>query len=230
MSYERLWHYYYRSKDGETRGPQAPADAVDCYKKSERLTEQIELNFLEDDLSWAAWYGAEEVVGTLVRVGAKIDRTDAAGYTALHRAARKNNGKIVRRLLKANATTEIRSLAGSTALHGVFLWKNSTLSREHQLQTSRVVRMLMEEGANVDTTANEGQSVLWTAAQIGSTTHVQILLDNGVHGEISNDGCRTALCIASRHGYEDVVKLLQERLIFSAISNACARYSQPGML
>ena len=202
-SYEDLWHGC-RSKY-ETRGPQALADTVDSYRQANRLTQRLELNFLEDSLTCAAMYGDEETVETLILAGAKINGTDVAGHTALYWAAFNHHDELVHRLLNANADTEVCNSNGYRALHAALLLIKSSSPKEYQLQTYRILRMLIERGANIHATNNYGDSVLCAAAQTGLTAAVQILLNEDV---VWNEDRDTALEVASVEGHEDVVKLL----------------------
>ena len=213
-SYERLWQGYY-SKNNEVRGAQALADAVDCYRSSNRLDQLIKLNNLKDGLTCAAWYGDEQTVGTLILAGAEINGTDEAGRTALYQAASKCHAGVVRRLLKENANTEICNVIGDTALRAALILIGSKSSRTQELGAFRIVRMLIEAGANVDATTKYTQSKLLTAIQTGSTAYLRILLDMGA---IKNDRHGVALQIASEDGDDDAVKLLLGSGIYDFIS------------
>lgn len=220
-SYENLWRRYC-SKYDQHRGPRALADAVHCYERSGRLTEKLQFDPLSDCLVWAASYGDEKSVTTLIMAGAKIDETDRDSQTALYLAARNHNDKLARRLLEADANTEIRSSFGLTALHVVFDWRDYKLSLEAQPQELQITHMLIEAGANVDAITNSGRSVLWMAARAGSKDPVQILLDMGINDHISNgDYDRTALQAASYGGHEEVVKLLLESGIYKHAEGSC---------
>ena len=205
-SYEDLWHRC-RSKDGETRNAQALADAVHCYSKSNRLTQQIKQNFLEDGLAWAAKYGDEETVEILIMAGASINGTVVAGLTALYWAAYNHDNDLVNQLLKANADSELCNSHGLTALHAALSRISELSPQEHELQTCQIARMLIDKGANCYATSKHGRSVLWPAAQTELSSSVQFLLDQGV---VRIDDRGAALQAASHHGYEDVVKLLLE--------------------
>lgn len=205
-SYEDLWHRC-RSKDGETRDAEALADAVLYYSKSNLLTQQIKLNFLEDGLAWAAMYGDEITVEILIMAGANINGTVVAGLTALYWAAYNHDNDLVNQLLKANANSELCNSQGLTALHAALSRISELSPQEHELQTCRIARILIDTGANCYATSKHGRSVLWPEAQIELSSSVQFLLDQGVT-RIDDRGA--ALQAASCHGYEDVVKLLLE--------------------
>ena len=206
-SYERLWQAYY-SNNNEIHGAQALADAVDCYQASDRLSQLLRLNYLEHGLNCAAWYGYEQTVGALILAAAEINGTDEAGRTALYRAASRCHEGVVRRLLRENANVEICDVTGATALGTALLSMSSESSRTLQLRAFRIVRMLINESANVDAATQVGRWELWRAAQTGSLayiTYMQIMLDVGV---LRNDDHGAALQIASKVGNDDAVKML----------------------
>lgn len=203
-SYEHLWEVYHSSNDN-THGRQALADAVDSYTKADRLTQEIELGALKGGLPWAANYGDERLVTTLIAGNAKVNQQDVNGFTALHHAAWNHDEALIHHLLKANAKTEIRTSYGYTPLHMAFLDRNSIIPMECQPRVLRVVNSLVEGGANVDATTNGGHSVLCFA--VDAVAYVQFMLDNGVSSDEGDGQCETALQLASRCGYEDIVKL-----------------------
>lgn len=205
-SYEDLWHRS-RSKDGETGASQALADAVHCYSKSNRLTQQIKLNFLEDGLAWAAMYGDEETVEDLIMAGADINGTAVAGLTALYWAAYNHDNDLVNQLLKANSDSELCSSHELTALSAALSRITEISPQEPELQTFQIARMLIKKGVDCYAASKTERSVLWPAAQTELSSSVQFLLDQGVP-RIDDRGA--ALHVASHHGYEDIVKLLLE--------------------
>ena len=203
-SYERLWQGYC-SNNNKLWGAQALADAVDCYQKSNRLSQLIKLNNLKDGLTCAAWYGDEQTVGTLILAGANVNGTDEAGQTALYLAASSCHDEVVRRLLRENANVEICNVTGATALRTALMLMNDKSSRSHQPRAFRIVRMLIQAGANVNAATKSTQSELWTVAQTESIACLRTMLDMGI---LRKDDHGVALQIASEDGDDDVVKLL----------------------
>lgn len=67
-------------------------------------------------LSLAARGGCLVAVSTLVRAGADIERTDSAGWTALHHAASQRHADVVDYLLAHGAAQEPRTNKGETPL------------------------------------------------------------------------------------------------------------------
>ena len=67
-------------------------------------------------LSLAARGGCLVAVSTLVRMGANLERTDSAGWTALHHAASQRHADVVDYLLAHGAAQEPRTNTGETPL------------------------------------------------------------------------------------------------------------------
>jgi len=79
---------------------------------------------------------------------------------------------------------------------------------------TKIVSMLLEKGADANTTDSSGRTALWTASANGHTEIVSMLLGKGALVE-TNDGSvrdgRTALWMASANGYTDIVNMLLKK-------------------
>ena len=217
-SYEHLWDSY-RSKRDNKHGSQALADAVDCYTKSDLLTQQLEFGSLKEGLIWAALYGNENLVATLTLAGANVNQQDVEGFTALHHAAWACDERTINHLLEKNADTNICTLGGFTPLHMLFL-RERLKSMEHQQRVIRTAGILINAGADVDAGTKDGISVLRVSAARGVTAYVRFMLDNGCRCDETtqepgkNFDNISALQMASARGFEEIVKLLLESGIY----------------
>jgi ankyrin repeat protein len=72
------------------------------------------------------------------------------------------------------------------------------------------VRALLAEGADVNARADEGETVLMTAALLGRTAIVQCLVAEGADLEAKDRRRETALMKADQHGHEAIVHLLKQ--------------------
>jgi ankyrin repeat protein len=70
------------------------------------------------------------------------------------------------------------------------------------------VRALLEEGADVHATDDNGLTALWKAAAWGYTEIVRSLLDAGADVNTKAEDGSTFLMLSANNGYLDVVKLL----------------------
>jgi hypothetical protein len=68
--------------------------------------------------------------------------------------------------------------------------------------------MLLEKGADVNTTDGNGRTALWTASWNGHTKIVSMLLEKGADANTTDGNGRTALWMASMNGYTDIVNML----------------------
>ncbi|KAK4291833.1 hypothetical protein Pmani_035357 [Petrolisthes manimaculis] len=185
-------------------------------------------------LTLAARYGYQTILETMIESGAYVDLRDEDGWTSLIWGARNNHTAIVKRLLELNAdpniknrnygdsaltwaayngrlnivrdllaagaTVDIPNLAGNTAL---------TLAAEGLGDRLGVLKVLIENGANVNHLDDDGTSALIKASKKNHVEEVQVLLRAGANPDIreSNYG-DTALGWASASGYTGVVREL----------------------
>jgi len=89
---------------------------------------------------------------------------------------------------------------GETALHWAVQVGNKIL-----------VRLLVDQGANVKAKVNDGQTALHWAAQEGNEAVVQLLIDKGADVKAKVSYGHTVLYWAAREGNEAVVQLLIDR-------------------
>ncbi|CAL8311970.1 unnamed protein product [Merluccius merluccius] len=147
-----------------------------------------------------------------------VDRTDEEGNTALQFASASGHENLVRFLLRKGASVDSRNNYGWTPL----------------MQAARfghlnVAHILLENGAEINGRNRLGASVLSMAARGGHAHVVKLLLEGGAyvddydHLDIAAEGVSigsgssgrefmdvTALLVASLHGHEAAVRLLQE--------------------
>lgn len=76
---------------------------------------------------------------------------------------------------------------------------------------AEAVRLLLEEGVNVDSKDGSGDTALMCAAVIGRTEVVKLLLDKGASIEATNNEGDTPLTGAARMGHTEIVKLLLDK-------------------
>ena len=157
-------------------------------------------------LHLAAKYGRYRAVRLLLSRGANVNAGDADRATALHQAALKGHAHIILMLLESGAHIESRT----------FLNKSTALL---YAATKSSVQMLLEKGAEINSTDSFGITPLIRAAKDNQKAVVRLLLEKGaLISVVDNDG-NTALGWAQTRNYKEIVRLLQE---------AEAQRSQPG--
>jgi len=114
----------------------------------------------------AARLGHWSAVKRCLARGDDIGQVDAKGWTALHRAARRGDRRMVALLLHHQARVDARTNSQLTALHlGV--------------RSEAVVRLLLDHGADVTAVDGLGQPALMSAVVMGTPATVRLLLDFG---------------------------------------------------
>jgi len=99
-----------------------------------------------------------------------IDRVDAAGYTALHRASHKGDARIVNALLEANANINATDNRGKTALY-------IAASADH----AEVVQLLLRRGADRKIRGGTAQlTALEVAVERGCNAVLKVLQDDNI--------------------------------------------------
>ncbi|RZF44266.1 hypothetical protein LSTR_LSTR006816 [Laodelphax striatellus] len=116
----------------------------------------------------AALDGDLDRVLKLLSSGARcVNALDAAGYTALHYAARAGHADVCRALLQAGAAVDLATRAGrSTALHRAALRGNE-----------QVVRILLEAKADPLLQDSDGRTPLHRALEGRHSAVAKLLLD-----------------------------------------------------
>jgi ankyrin repeat protein len=183
-------------------------------------------------LQSASLRGNDNMVRLLLDRGADVKAKNAEGITALHLAAMENRPNVVGMLLKRGADPKARTTMyynrickGTTPLHlavgncGMveLLIKhgaemearnddgNTVFYCAGSWRKTETVRRLAELGAHINTTNNNGDTVLHENS--GSTEMTATLLEIGVKVDTRNSAGETALHLAA-HGYNGVLKLL----------------------
>ncbi|KAH0558926.1 hypothetical protein GP486_004447 [Trichoglossum hirsutum] len=191
-------------------------------------------------LHWAAGNGHEAVVRLLLEKGAPIDAVNVHAYTPLCHAAKAGHDAIVRLLLEMGSeinkqihngymfTTRARialiaaDSGGHAAVMRLLVERGldvstmddgyTALHRAARQGFNTVVRLLLDNGAEIDKKSRYGMTALMLAAWEGHHSLTRILLDEGakINTEEDVDG-ETALHGAARNGHGAVVQLLLEK-------------------
>jgi ankyrin repeat protein/serine/threonine protein kinase len=153
----------------------------------------------------ASRYGSKKVVEALLENGANIEATDIEGESALHIAARYGSEEIVDTLLRKKVfDIGMADHRGRTALH-----------LAAQRRSTQVIRLLLNNGADVRVKDSYGQTALHLAAEYGSRGVVEELLKERspkakVDVEATDRWGHTALHLAAGRGDQGVFDLLRK--------------------
>ncbi|KAL8827623.1 MAG: hypothetical protein Q9191_003073 [Dirinaria sp. TL-2023a] len=170
---------------------------------------------LDDDgnsaLHYAAYAGQDELVDSALRAGAKINRQNSEGSTPLMLAAGEGHSSTLQLLLNKNARTDIENTSNSRALEYAVLArrngedcarllldsgatvKNHGITTLHFARNASVVKLLIENGADIDAEFSGMTPLAHTAIYKyeGWEDIVRVFIENGA------DTTEYRKCIAS---------------------------------
>ncbi len=176
-------------------------------------------------LNFVSRTGYLEAVKVLVENGADINRaSNEFGDTPLIEASREGKLEVVKYLVKAGADiSAVDEFMQTTLDHASaqkhteiveYLENINTLTAELFKAVIKgdleSVQQYIKNGASVNTSENNGDTVLIYASQIGNSEIAKLLLENGANVDARSE-FGTALEYASRDGHLEIVKLLVEQ-------------------
>jgi ankyrin repeat protein len=174
----------------------------------------------------AAKNGRVDVVKKLLEQKLNLNLQDRQGETTLELAAANNQPDIVRLLLKNNADPNIQDQSGWSALMKAVYQGNTAcveaLAGQSHQEVNRallvaaltghkeIVKVLLDNGAEVDTRADDGRTPLMLAATKGDADLVAALLAVGADPTLVDKSGATAAALAVAKGYNDLAYRLQQ--------------------
>ncbi|KAF7516376.1 hypothetical protein G7054_g14184 [Neopestalotiopsis clavispora] len=141
----------------------------------------------------ASFGGYHETVRILVNCGADVNHQGGYFVYALYAAACKGSRETVNVLIENQADV-------SAVLDAAF-------SNGH----AEVVKMLLDQGANLNVANKDGWTPLNTASGNGHIKVVKMLLDKGADWAVASKDGWTPLSTASNNGHTEVVKMLLDK-------------------
>ena len=143
-------------------------------------------------LMLAAENNQPEIVKLLLDRGADPNRQDHNGWTALLKAAYQGNAKCIE-ILASHTKLELdRALLVATLM-----------------ERKDAVKVLLDNGAEVDFRASDGRTPLILAASKGNKEIVELLLHAGADASLTDQSGQTAQAVAAAKGFNDIVESLR---------------------
>ena len=114
-----------------------------------------------------------EVVKLLLSHGANIKKkTGPSGFTLLQWATQSGFLEIAKLLLESGLAIDVKGKWGRTALHGAVYWEESMWIEYNR---DRVVRFLLENGANPNKEDSDGLTAFDMAKKVGNNEAIKIM-------------------------------------------------------
>ncbi|RSM07682.1 hypothetical protein CDV31_008462 [Fusarium ambrosium] len=180
------------------------AAAGDVATLQQELDKGVDLNDIDHEYSqtplfWAAEKGHEDAVQLLIRYGADINFIDPnLGRTPLLAAIANGHEAVARHLIEAGALVNIEDANFETPL--IMAAKDGRIS---------LVKLVLDAGADIDAKGwYYGMTALSLAAAKGHTDVVELLLQNNATTDFVDETGRKALAWAIEEGHDDIVALL----------------------
>jgi len=188
--------------------------------------EDVLVNGVDNDgetaLMVAATVGHKSIVDMLLQRTADVNRQDDDGSTALIYASLYGHNEIVRTLLSQGAQVNLHNryvycpppkisslLLPLPTFFSFSSRKGLTpLFAASQNGHAEAVKVLLEDGADVNKQNKYGTTSLFLAAQIGNREIVEALLSFGADVNIINHKRNAPIFPASEHGFVDIVEML----------------------
>lgn len=152
--------------------------------------------FERSAVHWAAMSGQRAILKLLLKQGAEVMNSDGESHTALHYAASFGHAEIAKLLLENSASTSEKSLLRTAVINGHV----------------KMVMLLLDRGADISATTDDGQTPLHRAAVYGGDVKVaELLLDRGADISTTTDVGGTPLHVAAFYGHVKMAELLLDR-------------------
>jgi ankyrin repeat protein len=155
-------------------------------------------NDSDNVLMHAALYASADVMELLLKKGAKIDGRNKAGETALMWSMHDKNKVAI--LLKYGADINAAARSGNTPLLIGCVGNNQY----------EIVKMLLDNGANISAKNNEKETALMRAALFGDTATISLLINKGIDINARTGDGHTALVHAIENSNRQVALQLLE--------------------
>ena len=195
---KHLKDLYYLINDGSIKNKDNYSVKSYGFLKSDKKMRKKDIAYAQwPTFMEAAWRGNEHFFNIDFFPSQSLDSRDSDGQTALIRAARKGNSKIISALIGKKANALVTDNQGRNALH----WAVISGSFD-------AVRLLMNVGLNINSMDMIGDTPLTLAVKFGYIELVRFLLGKGANIDKKNASGETALLISIKKEFDAISKVL----------------------
>jgi len=150
-------------------------------------------------LHYAAQWGLNNAIPTIIRYGISVNEGNATGETPLFFATKTDSISTIRMLLDNNANLNARDTQGNSVLHAAVRWN-----------AEKSVSLFISSGIDINVYSLNGNTPLHDAVAIGMSDIETLLIKEGANLEVRNVDGNTPLMEAVRGGIiPSIEKLVQ---------------------
>lgn len=183
---------------------------------------------IHEDLIWAVEDNNATDLAKLLAKGANPNTYDKRGNTLLMIAVQNKSNHLIHLLLEAGANPNLRNHYGETAIMLASYHGEAGMAKQFYIKGAeinhrgwnpliyaatkghtQIIEMLLDVGAKIDSTSDNGTTALMMAARGNHLEAVKLLLKSGANPNIRNESGGTALNFALGREHQKVVELLQ---------------------
>jgi len=181
-------------------------------------------------LHYAAEWGLNNAISTIIKSGISVDTQNATGQTPLFMATKSDSPSTLKIFVDNNANLNIRDSQGNSALHAAVRWNavnsitylissgmdinanslngNTPLHDAIILNMPEIESLLIKLGANLESRNIEGNTPLMEAIRCGLASSIDKLASSGADTSCRNTRGDTPLHIAVGMERIDIVNIL----------------------
>lgn len=158
-------------------------------------------------LMYVAQFGSDELVEYFLKKGANPNLRTKGGFFVIHLAVWSTGEKILEQY-KRNIDMHAHIYGLQVSFHEGMNLIVDSFSQENRLIRPRVVKLLLEYGADMESRDPVGATPLIGAAAAGNAEIVEALVQQGAKCEASQYDGETALMTAVWRGHRDIIHFL----------------------
>lgn len=156
-------------------------------------------------LHYAVCQGHRNTISLLLARGANVNcKTRHQRETPLHFAVQHQRLDIISTLLNHNARVNCHNRNGITPLLSACSWLNNSANQN----AKAIITRLLEAGADINQTTNEGCPFIYSAVRLNNPSLVKYLIDLGAQANWWDRWQRTPLHQAALSGDAETIKVL----------------------